>query len=243
MSTPQVTAIVPARAGSKGLVGKNLRALGLAPLLVWSIRTAKAAAEIERVVVSTDGADIAACARREGAEVIERPAELSKDDSTVTDLIHHLIAALPATGPAPDIIVYLEPTAPFRTTAEITACLNRLAEGADSAATFAPEPIRPSWLFERERDGALKPLAPGPLYGEPAYRLNGGVYAFKVDAFRRQQPPSIFFGQVAGVEVGRERMIDIDDAYDLQRAKVVLPLATDPEFVALGLAPAPDCGD
>ena len=107
-------AIIPARGGSKRLPGKNVRIFGGFPLIVHSIAYAKACPLISRVVVSTDSEDIADIARKNGAEVIMRPAELATDLSKTGTAIRHVLQTLAQEGYQPDGVVTLQPTNPLR---------------------------------------------------------------------------------------------------------------------------------
>src|SRR5437764_14890901 len=112
-------AIVPARAGSKGVPGKNLRSLGGRPLLAHAIDVGLDAARVGRVVVSTDSEEIAAVARSRGAEVpFLRPAALAADTSRVADALVDLLERLDG---VPETFVLLQPTSPLRTAAAVHA--------------------------------------------------------------------------------------------------------------------------
>ena len=88
----RVLAVIPARGGSKGIPRKNIRPIGGKPLVAWSIEAARASNRVDRVVVSTDDPEIAAVAHRFGAEVIDRPAEISGDSASSASrrLLHAL---------------------------------------------------------------------------------------------------------------------------------------------------------
>lgn len=107
-------AIIPARGGSKRILGKNLKAFQGLPIIAWSIRAALASGLFERVVVSTDDADIAEVARSYGAEVpFMRPAHLADDHATTRAVIVHALQALAELGDRPDYACCLYATAPF----------------------------------------------------------------------------------------------------------------------------------
>jgi N-acylneuraminate cytidylyltransferase len=123
--------VIPARGGSKGVPRKNLRTLLGRPLIAWSIDAARQARLIDRVVVSTEDAEIAEVARREGAEVLPRPAELATDTATTKAVLEHAVAAL-----SPDELVVLQPTSPVRVGGLVDRAIERfLATGVDTLAT------------------------------------------------------------------------------------------------------------
>ena len=111
----QVIALIPARAGSKGVPNKNIRMLGGYPLLAWSIMAAKKSKLINRVIVSTDSEEYAKLAIMLGAEApFLRPPEISGDRSTDYDCIKHALDWLALNGGEPEYIVHIRPTTPYR---------------------------------------------------------------------------------------------------------------------------------
>lgn len=110
-----VIALIPARAGSKGVPNKNVRPLGGHSLLAWSIAACLGSSEIGRTIVSTDSADYAAMARDLGAEApFLRPAEISGDRAVDYDFVVHALDWLAARDEEPECIVHIRPTTPFR---------------------------------------------------------------------------------------------------------------------------------
>src|SRR5437764_11026274 len=114
-------ALIPARGGSKGIPRKNLAPVAGKPLLVWTIEVARAAASVDRVVVSTDDAEIAETARSARAEVLERPVELAGDETPMAAVVRHAVEAL-----APEIVVLLQPTSPLRTARHVDEAVSLL---------------------------------------------------------------------------------------------------------------------
>jgi len=111
----KITALIPARSGSKGVPNKNIRLLGGHPLLEWSIKAAKKSKLIDRVIVSTDSEEYAKIAIQFGAEVpFLRPAEISGDRATDYDFIAHALDWFLAEGCEPEYVVHIRPTTPFR---------------------------------------------------------------------------------------------------------------------------------
>ena len=110
---PKVLALIPARGGSKGLPGKNLRQLAGHPLIAYSIAAGLQAKMVDKVICSTDSHSTAKIAQQYGAEVpFLRPNEISQDLSPDIDFFQHAIAKLSETGYRPDIIVQLRPSDP-----------------------------------------------------------------------------------------------------------------------------------
>jgi CMP-N-acetylneuraminic acid synthetase len=114
-------AVIPARGGSKGLPGKNIKLLNNKPLIAWSIESALQSKKIDRVIVSTDSDDIKKVALHYGAEVIDRPAHLSTDEATTISVLEHIIQEIPLTHS----IVVLQPTSPLRDDNLIDRCIEQ----------------------------------------------------------------------------------------------------------------------
>ncbi len=221
-----VVAVVPARAGSKGVQGKNARLLGGKPLTAWPVLVAKRTPSIDRIIVSTDGEEIARIARDYGAEVYERPVSLAGDDSPVIDALRDLTDRLLSEDAQPDIMVLLEPTSPFRMPADISVCLERLvSEKLDSIGTFSAAHLNPhrAWVIEA---GVAKPFIPGAVPWLPrqrlpsAWQLTGTVYAF--DPMRLPaDAPAILYGNVGAHVVDDAANFDIDTETDLKIANAL----------------------
>lgn len=126
----RAVAIIPARGGSKGLPRKNILSLGGIPLIAWTIRAAKSARLIDRVIVSTDDAEIAAVAKEWGAEVpFMRPAAISGDRARLGDVTAHALKKLAEEGDHPDVAATLYPTHPFRPAGLIDRLVQKNMEG------------------------------------------------------------------------------------------------------------------
>jgi CMP-N-acetylneuraminic acid synthetase len=219
--------IVPARGGSKGIPGKNIKLLGRETLVGWSIKIAQDIPNIglSHIYLSTDCEDIAKEGSRHDAQIIERPRSLAQDDSTVISMIDHHLELFQQMGHSYEILIYLEPTSPFRTRQEILNCVKTLnTENYDSVATFAETEFNVSELLTRNPDGSLGPVdrrLSEQTILEKSYVLSGAVYAFKVDSYMRQRPAGIFFGN-RGHVIQSSPHIDIDEPYDLAKAKNIL---------------------
>ena len=180
-----VLGLVPARGGSKGVPGKNIKLLAGRPLLEYTARAASASGVIDRLVLSTDSEEVAAVGRQVGLEVpFVRPAELAADDTPMLPVVRHAIAALDERGWHADVLVLLQPTSPLRRPEHISAAVRLLRDSeADSVVTVAEVPRHqsPDYVM-RIDDGRLKPfLAEGARItrrqdARPAYWRDGTVY-------------------------------------------------------------------
>lgn len=194
----RATAVIPARAGSKGLPGKNIRPLLGKPLLVWSVEAALAAACVDRVVVSTDGADIAAVARAAGAEVLERPAHLATDEATTVAVLGHVAEHYPDADP----LIVLQPTSPLRDPGLIDDCMAEFrAADVDNLATGFMCGYRP---FGGHNNARRQDYA-GFFYDD------GNVYILN----RRLALEGRWFGErIARRVIARHQNFEIDDEVD-----------------------------
>lgn len=131
---PIIWAVVPARSGSKGLPGKNIRDICGKPLIGHAIQFAHACGVFDRIIVSTDSPEYGAIAERFGAEVpFLRSAQAATDSSMEEDILADMAAQLNHHGiQPPDVLVWLRPTFPFRKVADLTQALTLLTPEVDS---------------------------------------------------------------------------------------------------------------
>ena len=181
----RVLAIVPARGGSKGVPGKNVKPLAGRTLLDYAAFAARHSGVIDRIVLSTDSAEIADAGRRAGLEVpFMRPAVLAKDDTPMLPVIQHAVEALAADGWTTDVIVLLQPTSPLRRPSHVRDAVTLLRETkADSVVSVIelPRHLSPDYVM-RIDNGTLRPfLDEGERVtrrqdARPAYSREGTVY-------------------------------------------------------------------
>jgi len=226
----RVIGIVTARGGSKGVPRKNIRALAGKPLLAWTAEAALRARRLERVVLSTDDAEIAAVGRSAGLEVpFMRPPELALDTTPTLPVIVHAIRALEAAGETIDAVALLQPTSPLRTSETIDRCIELLeARGADSAITVLPVPhvYNPHWVYIEGDNGALL-IATGdatPIARRQdlpaAYHRDGAVFVVRRDVVIEHG--SLYGARVVGLPGDPSSAIDIDTLDDWARAEAMI---------------------
>jgi CMP-N,N'-diacetyllegionaminic acid synthase len=125
MSKFRIVSIIPARSGSKGVPGKNIRALGGVPLIGWSIITSKKSIKIDQTIVSTNSFEYAEIAKSFGADVpFLRPENISEDNSPDLDFILHALKFMEKDKGIPDLVVHLRPTTPFRNPLVVNAAID-----------------------------------------------------------------------------------------------------------------------
>ena len=185
-SDDSVLALIPARGGSKGIPGKNLKEVGGTPLVARSILAAQASALVTRVVVSTDDDAIASVSLEYGADVVRRPAALADDTASSESALLHALDLFADEGPMPASIVFLQCTSPFTTGEQIDRVLTALQpESVNSAFAVAP------WHgFLWREDG--RGINHDPQQArqrrqdlEPSFLETGAIYAMKTAEFRR----------------------------------------------------------
>ena len=213
-------AVIPARGESKRLPRKNIMDFHGRPMIAYTIEAARRSECFDRVVVSTEDAEIAKVARGFGAEIDERPARLATDEARVTDLCLELLDRERRRGRKWNVMACLYATAPMRTAADIRATVALVDPGrCDFAMAVTRYPLPPHQALKLDADGTLSPMWPEliALRASEVPQLvvdNGSTYVVDVAAFERHQT---FYGPtLRGYEMPRERSIDIDTREDYE---------------------------
>lgn len=234
-----VVAVVPARSGSKRLPGKNTKPLGGKPLLAYSIEAGLQARLIDRVIVSTDSQQIAEIAKKWGAEVpVLRPSEISGDKISDTPVVAHVAEWLESNeGYAPDVLVLLRPTIPFREDNLIDRCIERLmALGADSVRSVRNVGHwHPYWMLNIDENGWATPFVEGKtvdVYYQsqllpPLYKHDGFCDVIRRANIPKPCPPDAtlagFYGEKRAVERNDTGyFINIDTLEEFELAELIL---------------------
>jgi CMP-N-acetylneuraminic acid synthetase len=229
-STFRVLGLVPARAGSKGVPGKNLRLLGAKPLLQYTAEAALGCRLLTRVVLSTEDERIAALGRRCGLDVpFLRPAGLAEDDTPMLPVVQHALRTLEAVGDHYDAVCLLQPTSPLRTAEDIDGCIELLlSSGADAVVTTLPVPPEhnPHWVYLPDETGTLR-LSTGASTPIPsrqqlpdAVHREGSVYVTRTYVVLEQD--SLYGDRLVGYPMAPQRSVNIDDPEDWARAEQML---------------------
>ena len=219
----RVLAVVPARGGSKGIPGKNLKAMAGRSLLHRTIDQALAAHTIDDVVVTSDEAEILRHASEvAGVRTIERPRELAADDTAMWPVVVH---ALENSSPC-DVVVLLQPTSPLRLPTDIDSAVTMLVERkANSVMSVCEVSTSPYWMFTIGSGDKLQrilPKQPATTRQElpPCYEINGALYVVTTDWFRQSQ---VFVDdETLAFVMPRERSVDIDTPEDFALAERLL---------------------
>lgn len=218
-------AIIPARGGSKGIPKKNIYPVAGHPLIFYTIEAAKEAREagaVDRVIVSTDSEEIAAIARKCGAEVpFIRPKELSSDKSKSADLMIHAVNYYRERGEYYDDIVLLQPTSPLRKGEDIIAAvaLYDRKQGTSLVSCYREESVSEYNAYRLREDMGL-PLHPDHNKGKrrqdlpELYVRNGAI--FITDTAYLLKAELVIGDEPVIYVMPAERSMNIDTRYDMK---------------------------
>ncbi|MBK7037799.1 MAG: acylneuraminate cytidylyltransferase family protein [Bacteroidetes bacterium] len=231
----KILAIIPARSGSKGLPGKNIKPLLQHPLLAYSILAAQQSKLINRITVNTDSDQIAEIAKQYNAEIpFIRPGELAQDLSTDLDVFKHQLEWMKNTeGYVPDIVVQLRPTSPVRFANWIDEAIEKLiSSDADSIRVVTESPLTPfkMWLINNNNDGAMEPLVSVKNIIEPYNqpRQSLPIVYWQIGTLDVIKTKTILEGgsmsgkKILSYIVDKKYAIDIDDVASFYKAEELI---------------------
>lgn len=219
-------AVIPARGGSKRIPRKNVLEFCGRPMIEWSLRAAIESRFFDRIIVSTDDAEIADVARKVGVEVpFMRPPELSDDRTPTVPVIRHAIEFVQAQGNTPDDICCIYATAPF-VTAEDLRRGHAMLRQSDASFAFAAT----SFPFSIQRAMRILPTGRVEMFHpehaltrsqdlEEAYHDCGQFYWGTLAGWLSNDP--IIGPHAAAVLLPRHRVQDIDTPEDWTRAEAM----------------------
>ncbi len=232
MSLRPLLAVIPARGGSKGLPGKNLRPLAGLPLIAHSIRLAERCPEIDCCIVSTDSEEIAAVARAYGAEVpFLRPSELAHDDTPMWPVLQHALHEMERRNNGRfESLLLLQPTAPCRLSEDVSHAVEMLDADLTAVGVIAVSepPFNPRWVCVEESGGYMKRLFPEPTYYARrqdvpiSYRINGLLYLWRRDHVVNSPASRHFEEPHCMLVVPEIRACDVDTAQDMAMIELLL---------------------
>lgn len=221
----KILGLIPARGGSKGIPGKNIRLLNGKPLLYYTARAAQESAMADRLILTTDSPEIADVGRGLGLEApFLRPPELAQDDTPMLPVIQHALGFVETQGWQPDIILLLQPTAPLRRPAHVQEAVNMLLElRCDSVVSVveAPRHYAPDFVLRLE-NGKLRPFLDAPLAtrrqeARPAYSRDGTIYAFWRNMFVEKS--NIYGDDCRPLIIPAAQSCNLDDMDDWREAE------------------------
>jgi len=217
-------AIIPARKGSKGLPGKNVRELAGKPLIEWTIEAALLSSKVTEVVITTDDSDIfEMSAKFPSVRFVRRPANLASDSASSIDVVCHVLSNFDGF----DCFILLQPTSPLRSADDIDKAFElMLAAKSSSCVGIKQVTESPWWMYERSESLTLSPIISGknkPARRQdlpPAYAPNGSIYISTITEFLYSR--AFITAQTIGYEMPQSRSVDIDDLDDFNRCEQLM---------------------
>lgn len=223
----KILCVIPARGGSKGLPGKNIKDLLGKPLIAYTIQQAKESRYVDRVIVSTDNEEIATVSKRYGAEVpFMRPPELATDTSSTIDVLLHAMGWMENKEKNSfDIILLLHTTAPLRTVRDIDNCIELLIEkGSDNVFSVTESHKNPYFNMVERRDGTTRLVKEGNFVTRQSaprvFDINCSIYVWWKDVLKSKK--SLFLEKTNIYVMPKERSFDIDDYIDFKIIEMLL---------------------
>lgn len=220
-------AIVPARGGSKGLPGKNIKNLCGKPLIAYTLEAALKSKEIERVIVSTDSQEIASIAKQYGAEVpFLRPACLAEDESSAVDVYLHAVEYLMnLSGQSIPKFAVLLPTVPLRDENEIDAAVRMFKEkDATTLISVVEADVPVSWYYCMDETGTVRNAGFDTINvmrnrqkNSKYYIPNGAIYILDYQLLKKER--TYYSKNTLGYTMSKEKSVDIDTIDDFEYAE------------------------
>lgn len=224
-----ILAIIPARGGSKGIPGKNIKLLGGKPLLEYTVESARESRLLSRVILSSEDPTIIEVAKSLGLEVpFVRPAHLATDSSGTLEVVVHALNELAKQGEVYDAVCLLQPTTPFRDSGSIDEAISKFMElNSDSLLSVreVPKEFNPHWVFEPDEKGFLniatgeKEIIKRRQELPKAYFRDGSIYITRVDVIQNN---SLYGNRIGYIVSKGERYINLDTPGDWERAEALL---------------------
>lgn len=224
-------AIVPARGGSKGLPGKNIRLLNGKPLIQYTIEAALGSDCVDRVIVTTDDENIASIARQTGADVpFMRPDNLASDTVSAVDVYLHAVEFVAAESiKRISKFIVLLPTAPLRTSEHIDEAFALFqSKHADTLISVREADVPPSWYMSMNSKGCIRSAGFGikgslvanrQINGE-YYIPNGAIYILDYDLLKKKR--TYYTDNTIGYVMSRSVSVDIDTIDDFKYAEYLM---------------------
>lgn len=222
-----ILVVIPARSGSKGIPGKNIKKLHGKPLINYTIEAAKEIFENSQVIVSTDDKEIAEIAASHGANIpFLRPKELAQDDSSTRDVILHLVDYFELKKSMPSVIVLLQVTSPLRNSKHLNEALDLFFhKDCDMVVSVTESKTSPYFnLYEENKEGYLQKSKDGAFTRRqdvpPVYEYNGAIYIFKTKSIVESEMKD--FEKITKYVMSKNDSVDIDDEVDWKIAEYIL---------------------
>ena len=227
----RILAIIPARGGSKGLPGKNIRELCGKPLIAWSIEHAQKSKYVDEIFISTDSREIADVAEKYGAPCPElRPAELARDTAPSSEFIVYTLNKMKNENKPFDYFILLEPTSPLRDVEDVDKSIEMLIdnhEGESCVGVAMSGTIHPAFMVVKSENGFLKTLMPddSTLRRQDlpdVYFFEGSVYVSNVEAYLQKR--NFYHDKTIPYVVPEWKSHEVDDFVDFTIIEAIMKL-------------------
>jgi CMP-N,N'-diacetyllegionaminic acid synthase len=218
--------IIPARAGSKGLPGKNSKLLAGKSLIEYALNMARVFVGDERICITTDSEEIIRIVAKKNYHApFKRPIELATDTTSMNDVLIHALQYYAQTGIDFDRIVLLQPTSPFRTAKQVDAAMNSFNSNLDMVVSVCESKANPYFvLYEENSDGFLKKILNGQYDRRQdlpkVFQVNGAVYIINPQSLKETGIQG--FKKIKKIMMGQQESIDIDTEADWLYAEFLL---------------------
>lgn len=220
----QLLFVIPARGGSKGIPGKNIKPLGGKPLIYYSIEFARMFTTDESICVSTDSTEIKDCVSKIDLSVpFMRPPELSTDTAGSFEVLLHAVNEYEKRGLIFDAVVLLQPTSPLRRREHMEKAINLFDKSIDMVVSVNESKCNPYFsLFEEDKSGFLKISKGDGGYvrrqdAPTVYEYNGSIYIINLTALKEKKSFKEFT-LVRKVVMDEKYTLDIDTPEDWEYA-------------------------
>ena len=221
----KILSIIPARGGSKGIKLKNLIKLNNIPLITYTIKASINSKRISRTIVSTDHQDIERAAKKQGAEIIQRPKKLATSKISLEPVIQHVLDNLQNhEGYIPDIIVILQNTSPFRNSKHIDDAISKFVKGDFDSLISGFSADYFSW--NKMDDNSIIPVdfdpkkRPNRQEKHRQFFENGAIFISKYSSFKKSK--CRVSGKIGFYEMPMYLSYDINEKEDLQIIRGIL---------------------
>jgi len=223
----RILGLIPARGGSKGVPGKNIKLLAGKPLIAYTVEQVNASMQIDRLILSTDDEAIAKIAREIGLEVpFMRPDELANDSAGSLAVVQHALDFVEAKGERYDAVCILQVTSPYRPEGVIDDAITLfMKEKPDALVSVrkVPDEFNPHWTFEIEKNNRLKistgeeKIIPRRQELPPAYHRDGAIYITSTDTIKNKG--SLLGDDIIAFPIDSPKLINIDTMDDWNEAE------------------------
>lgn len=226
----KILGIIPARGGSKGVPGKNIKKLGGKPLLQYTSDIALKCRSLTKVILSSDDDEIISVAKKLGIEVpFKRPSNLASDSAPTLPLIKHALEFYKEQGIVFDAVCLLQVTSPFRTLVSLEEAIEKfIQKNTDSLVSVreVPHEFNPHWTFKMDENEHLKiSTGEGSIITRrqdlpTSYHRDGSIYITKSEVILDKN--SLYGNSICSILSPQQNYVNIDSIEDWKQAELMV---------------------